>query len=128
MKTCTTCRIEKDLSAFSKKGKGLQAQCKACRKLWFAEHYSKNKQYYIDRNKVTAAKTRQWYNEYKTTLSCQICGEDHPACLDFHHRDPREKEVSVGAAVRHSRAKLLREIAKCDVLCANCHRKHHATA
>lgn len=127
MKTCTTCNETKDLAEFSKKRNGHQSQCKSCRKLWFADHYSNNKEYYKERNKVTQAKTRQWYRDFKATLSCQVCGENHPACLDFHHRDASEKDIAVGAAVTYSRAKLLREIAKCDVLCANCHRKHHAS-
>lgn len=126
MKTCTTCNESKELSEFSKKRRGHQSQCKACRKLWFAEHYSQNKDYYRDRNKATQAKLRQWFRDFKTTLACKNCGENDPACLDFHHRDPTEKEITVASAVQYSKAKVLREIAKCDVLCANCHRKHHA--
>jgi hypothetical protein len=69
-----------------------------------------------------------WYVELKQELVCRRCGEDHPGCLQFHHRDPREKEMSVANAIRRewSRARILREIAKCEVLCANCHAKHHA--
>ena len=55
---------------------------------------------------------------------CIRCGEKHIACLDFHHRDPTEKDLEV-ANLSTSRARLLTEIAKCDVLCANCHRKLH---
>lgn len=46
----------------------------------------------------------------------------------FHHRDPREKEITISEAMRRSfgRARILAEIAKCDVLCANCHVKLHA--
>ena len=56
---------------------------------------------------------------------CQICGESDPACLDFHHRDPTTKEGHIGEFRRFGMKRLLAEIAKCDVLCANCHRKHH---
>ena len=62
------------------------------------------------------------------TITCKYCGENHPAVLQFHHRDPREKEFDVSAFVYHQKggpAKLEAEIAKCDVLCANCHLKHH---
>jgi hypothetical protein len=69
-----------------------------------------------------------WFAELKVQLACSRCGEDHPACLQFHHRDPKAKDVSVANAVRRgwSRERILRELAKCDVLCANCHFKHHA--
>ena len=56
---------------------------------------------------------------------CVRCGESDLACLDFHHRDPSEKEGHIGHIRRFSVERINAEIAKCDVLCANCHRKHH---
>jgi hypothetical protein len=56
---------------------------------------------------------------------CIRCGEVHPACLDFHHRNPEEKEGHIGEFRKFGMKRLLAEIAKCDVLCANCHRKFH---
>lgn len=71
-------------------------------------------------------KNREWTEEFKCKLACALCGERHPSCLEFHHRDPSEKDGEVSIALAHwSKEKLEAEIAKCDVLCANCHRKHH---
>lgn len=57
---------------------------------------------------------------------CLVCGEKHPACLDFHHRDGKTDKLGDIGTMRHFGIKRLNaEIAKCDVLCANCHRKHH---
>lgn len=56
---------------------------------------------------------------------CVRCGESDIACLDFHHRDAAVKEGHVSLMRRFSLKRLLAEIDKCDVLCANCHRKHH---
>jgi hypothetical protein len=69
-----------------------------------------------------------WYEELKSKLVCARCGESHPACLQFHHDDPTTKEVALAEALRrgHGRDRMLREIEKCTVLCANCHIKHHA--
>lgn len=69
---------------------------------------------------------KAWFAAYKATLSCG-CGEHHPACIDFHHRDPKTKVAHVTDMVRFgwSKTKIEAEIAKCDVMCANCHRKHH---
>jgi hypothetical protein len=60
-------------------------------------------------------------------VRCTRCPETHPACLDFHHRDPDQKEFSVTKAAMRgwSRERIAIEIAKCDVLCSNCHRKEH---
>jgi hypothetical protein len=68
-----------------------------------------------------------WFNRYKRTLACNFCGVSHPACLQFHHRDGSDKYKEVGNLVYHvtNIDKLKREIDKCEVLCANCHAKHH---
>lgn len=49
------------------------------------------------------------------------------ACLEFHHKDPSKKEVTLSRAVNNgwSIERMEKEIAKCVVLCANCHRKLH---
>ena len=69
-----------------------------------------------------------WFVDLKSQLVCARCGEDHPACIVFHHRDPSAKEITIADAMRlaYGRARILAEIAKCEVLCANCHTKHHA--
>jgi hypothetical protein len=54
------------------------------------------------------------------------CGFNHPAALDFHHVDPKEKENNIHRLVSDGRwARVYEEIKKCIVLCANCHRLHH---
>ncbi len=70
---------------------------------------------------------RDWIISMKS-VGCGTCGERHPGCLVFHHRDPATKEFSLGSALAFSwsKARLEVEIAKCDVLCANCHAKLHA--
>lgn len=62
----------------------------------------------------------------KLGKSCS-CGESDPICLDFHHRDPSTKvgNISRMASKCVSDEKLLAEIAKCDLICSNCHRKLH---
>jgi DNA-directed RNA polymerase subunit M/transcription elongation factor TFIIS len=65
---------------------------------------------------------------FKAGLACIACGEEHPAALDFHHRNPKEKRFTVSNAVSRrdiSDDEIWAEIAKCDVLCRNCHAKLH---
>ena len=84
-----------------------------------------------ERGKVAVAKRkdemRLWLREYKRSCSCEICGENHPACLTFHHRDASDKliEVSIMIQYGYSKTRIMKEIGKCDVLCANCHAKIH---
>ena len=77
-------------------------------------------------NKKWQKKRLDAFKELKSTLKCSRCPETHLSCLDFHHVDPSTKEVSVGeVAGRWSMNKLQKEISKCIILCANCHRKEH---
>lgn len=60
---------------------------------------------------------------------CQICGYDKCIdALDFHHRDPNEKEFRIGKGNTMKWEKVLEELDKCDLLCANCHRELHSTS
>ena len=55
---------------------------------------------------------------------CSDCGQTFPPwVMDFDHRDPCDKSFphTTGRALLKSRAALMLEIAKCDVVCANCH-------
>lgn len=94
------------------------------------EWYYRNRQRIIDANKARKQEIKQWFEIYRSTLKCTRCGFDHPAVLDFHHLDPSEKEANVVIMVHEGYAKerILEEIAKCIVVCANCHRIIHYEA
>jgi len=86
--------------------------------------FDKRRDWRTTRRRALAA----WFGEIKSQLACRQCGESHPACIQFHHRDPSAKEISLSDAVRKGwgRNRILDEAAKCEVLCGNCHAKHHA--
>jgi transcription elongation factor Elf1 len=88
--------------------------------------YRENRERKIAWQKRRREELRAWFRDLKTTKSCARCGERTVECLQFHHRDPSEKLFDVSDIIaRWSRERILVEIAKCDVLCANCHLKHH---
>src|SRR5271166_4564079 len=95
----------------------------ASQRRWYADHKAKEKARIRQRRRNLA----DWVRELKKALKCNRCPESFWACLDFHHTDPAEKDLSVAQAVRHSWSKerILAEIAKCEVLCKNCHAKEH---
>ena len=65
--------------------------------------------------------------EYKGG-KCQKCGYNEcPAALDFHHRNPEEKDFAIckKSGCRKINDRIKKELDKCDLLCANCHRKEH---
>ena len=90
---------------------------------WYKNNANKVK------NEVTIRKKelRQWFNDYKSTKCCSECGENCIVCLDFHHIDPTDKEMDPTMMIHRgwSRERIMNEISKCIVLCANCHRKLH---
>jgi len=72
----------------------------------------------------------RWWRSHKQSLACLCCGEDHPSVLEFHHRDPETKEFNVARKIRSAQTwedlqEIRQEMAKCDILCSNCHKKVH---
>jgi len=96
---------------------------KAYNKKW----YSRNRKKVITKILARRADLKEWWNEIKADLRCAKCGETHPYCLEFHHDDPKKKDITISDAIHQgwSRERILKEMAKCIVLCANCHRKLH---
>lgn len=90
---------------------------------WAYRHPEKKQ----EKTRARRARLRAWINEIKRKRGCSRCGEDDYACLDFHHLDQDEKERSVGEMVTFGagRKRLRAEMAKCEVICANCHSKLH---
>ena len=89
-------------------------------------HY-KNRDWNSQRSLNRRQRHRAWLRVKKGGEGCAHCGEDDPACLDFHHQEAAKKEMKVSKLVTYGfgKDKLRREIGKCEVLCANCHRKEH---
>jgi hypothetical protein len=89
-----------------------------------ARHYAENKQYYIDKAKRSLAKQMAIVNERKA-CPCTDCGVEYPSyVMEFDHRPGTVKVAAVAVLARTaSLAKVLAEIAKCDVVCSNCHRE-----
>lgn len=92
-----------------------------------------NKKWY-DKNKVshkaTIKENKEKYKvdfyEYKSSLKCGRCSETHVSCLDFHHKDGEEKERGISSMIGSCKLEtIMEEIKKCEVVCANCHRKIH---
>tara|TARA_Y100000034_G_C6851095_1_gene386144 strand:+ start:740 stop:1150 length:411 start_codon:yes stop_codon:yes gene_type:complete len=127
MKKCTKCGETKDVAEFNRKYGKPSSDCKECHREIIRRHYRENKGYYVAKAKKRTNEVRDWFRELKSTLVCSECGEDHPATIDFHHIDPQEKEINICHTVAQgwSPQRIEKEIAKCKILCANCHRILH---
>lgn len=130
MPVCSRCKLDLSPECFSRsltRKRGLHGYCKKCQKEYKNTHYANNREDYIEKKSRLREETREWFRDIKSKLFCGRCGENHPACLDFHHKDPTVKDIGVSQAVCDgwSRERILIEIAKCEILCSNCHRKEH---
>ena len=118
---CRTCHSVRQKSYYRKDAR-LRAFAKTRSKRWRHNNPERFKHFlnrWQDGN-------QKWVDNYRAERGCSRCPEKDVACLEFHHRDPTQKDINVSAFVRRwSIERLSVEIAKCDVLCANCHRKHH---
>lgn len=67
--------------------------------------------------------TLKFLTAYKLEAGCADCGYNaHAEALDFDHLPGTEKKFTIANNTRRSQSELMAEIAKCEVVCANCHR------
>tara|TARA_R110002050_G_scaffold7274_2_gene28404 strand:+ start:9822 stop:10199 length:378 start_codon:yes stop_codon:yes gene_type:complete len=93
---------------------------------WYHENAEKQKK----KSRQRKRDMRSWYDNLKEKSNCSMCGISglgNPWMMEFHHRekDKKTKELSYMVSNGYGKEKLLLEIAKCDIVCANCHRKIH---
>lgn len=129
---CYRCGEIKPAQAFAwrRKAKGQRDSfCRPCRSAYGKEHYAANRATYIEhtrmqKEKLLLERTR-YLLDYFARNPCVDCGEGDPVVLEFDHL--RDKRFSIGQElVRRSWRSILAEIEKCEVVCANCHRRRTA--
>jgi len=132
---CTKCKKDKQASEFNFKIKSINLrhkQCKSCTRLFIKNHYNKNKNYYLEKTRKRNAKLRlimaSHIRDYLLNNPCVDCGEKDVTVLEFDHNGRIPKLKAVSSLVRASFPLdiIKKEIEKCDVRCANCHRRKTA--
>ena len=105
--------------------------CRPCASIMDKRYKARNPEK-VRRNNNSAAqrryiKNRELICEYLKVNPCITCGESDIVVLDFDHRDPSIKRNTISRALgQWSWETVKTEIEKCNVLCANCHRKKTA--
>jgi 5-methylcytosine-specific restriction endonuclease McrA len=103
----------------------LQVSCAHCGVIY---DQTRSNRIYCSRdckNQAYAKRQQAYLNEVKLSSGCVRCGyKQHSAALQFNHINPLEKSFQLGGNFRKTKEKLDAEIAKCEVLCANCHSIH----
>lgn len=129
LRRCGTCRQNLPTSLFSKRGgsrEGWQHDCKECSKKRHREWQKLNREIVKNQQKSRRIKKKQELVK-RFGAVCLDCGGKFPDCVyDFHHLDPTKKDYYPAFAINQlSFEKMEKELAKCVMLCANCHRIRH---
>lgn len=126
MKRCNRCQQEKLETEFNWRVTGItrHSYCRECGKSYTRADYQRKKTNYKNRSKTRRLEICKHIFTKLSNSSCIECSESRIECLDFHHRDSSQKEFCIALAPNMgvSDERLESEIAKCDILCANCHR------
>lgn len=131
-KYCPKCKVEKDIAEFGpnkSRKDGLQSHCKQCRNDYLKSWYKENSDLHKSRVKTSKdkdrAEKRLKIQNFLREHPCIDCGNEDIEVLEFDHRDATTKEFAVADYLRQGAnwQRIFAEMEKCDVRCANCHRK-----
>lgn len=127
------CRGSKPVSEFAWRRIKLgqhDSYCRQCRSVYKKRHYRKNKARYAaqaaeSKGRIKTLRT-EWLLDYFMLHPCVDCGESDPVVLELDHLG--DKRFDINYALYHrSWSDFLAEIAKCEVVCVNCHRRRTAS-
>ncbi len=131
MKTCSRCHKPLNDEDFNWKIKDIKRayHCKKCSREYIKKHYNNNKKYYLKKARRMEKENRErnfcFMIKFLKSHPCVDCGETDILVLELDHRDRHDKEYNISVLVTRggSMDRLTSEIAKCEVRCANCHRR-----
>lgn len=87
------------------------------------DHYRKNKTKYLESNNNRRKILKSVVNEIKQNTPCTDCNIQYPYyVMDFDHLSDKENLITYFVR-NNNKTGLMKEIAKCDIVCSNCHRQ-----
>ena len=127
MKICSRCHIRKSACSFPRnasRSDGRSRYCTPCQRDYIRSHYRRNKQQYLYRNQERRVNLKALINKLKAG-PCSDCHRSYPPyVMDFDHvRGHKLRVIGRAAHSGVSYTTLLDEIAKCELVCSNCHRE-----
>jgi hypothetical protein len=104
-----------------------KAKSRESQRQYIAVKRAENPRVFSERCNEQRTRKREFFKQLKMGKSCSRCGYSDWRCLDFHHKDGTEKDDNIAKMILRNLGKerILKEIEKCEVLCANCHRILH---
>jgi hypothetical protein len=131
MQSCNRCGQQKEPGEFSDRGAKKQPWCKECNRAYARQYYKDNnaklKKDLYKLRLLRVAANKRYMIDYLASHSCIDCGEKDPVVLEFDHvRGVKKDVMSTLVTQGYSLKTIAAEIDKCEVVCANCHRRRTA--
>jgi 5-methylcytosine-specific restriction endonuclease McrA len=125
-KQCGKCRQTLPLDGFNRLGDGRQHWCRECFRKYFRARGALHLQQVREAKRRHRRAAKAYVLDYLSSRLCADCGEPDVVVLEFDHVGAKEADVAVLVAEGQSIARIEREVAQCEVVCANCHRRRTA--
>jgi hypothetical protein len=126
-KRCGRCKQVKPEAAFNRLREGRQHWCRECFREYFRARGDLHREQSRTAKDKRVARDRRFLREYLESHPCVDCGEADTRVLDFDHVGDKTLAICEMALRGAPIPKLEAEIAQCEVVCANCHRRRTAT-
>jgi hypothetical protein len=126
-RVCGKCQALLPRTAFNRAGDDWQYWCRDCFREYFRARGALHIEQVARAKKARQEPLRARILEHLLEHPCADCGEADPVVLEFDHVDGKEREVSALLALAVPLTRLEAEIARCEVVCVNCHRRRTAT-
>lgn len=124
-KTCTKCNESKELKFFPKNKKytlGVWCYCKKCVSDMGSSYYKENRDLKLFKIKQTEIDKYTYVEQIKSKPCADCKIQYHLSAMEFDHLPGCKKLFNIGSGLRkYGLEKLKQEIAKCEVVCSNCH-------
>ena len=124
-KACKETKLLKDFHPNKSCKQGVVGTCRLCSseriRGWYSDNRSERQDAQNKRNKNRKAEIVEKFGN-----KCLDCQQSYPLCVyQFHHLDPKQKDVNPSYAMINTPTKMWEELSKCVMLCANCHMIRH---
>ena len=128
MMKCLGCKQTKRIKEFGRTHGKRRKICKVCCARMVRNYYAANPKYRYKeklRKRRRSLDNQRLINEYLKAHPCVVCGEVDPVVLEFDHLRKGKKNRDV-TGLTSSWKLIMKEMKKCEVVCANCHTRRTA--
>jgi hypothetical protein len=123
---CSRCKRKLPVTSFNRYRDGRQSWCRACFRAYYAQTGDVQRRNASELRRRRIEEARALIREHLRTRACVDCGESDLVVLEFDHIGSKRGDMAELVRGGRRREMLLEELERCEVVCANCHRRRTA--